>query len=97
MLLKKISCYILLVLLVPRASAQSANLVQVSMGKVKLDFVLDADGTPTYAVQYNQQQVIAPSRLGFSLTDDRTFYKGFKLLHTSRRTVNESWQPVWGR
>ncbi len=95
-LFKKLSCYILLVVLVPPVYAQSTNPVQVTMNKVKLDFVLDAGGTPTYAVQYDQQQVVAPSRLGFSLTDDSTFYKDFELLRTSRRSVNESWQPVWG-
>lgn len=96
MLLKKISCYCLLILLVPRVSAQTANSLQVTMNKVKLDFVLDRSGIPTYAVQYDQQPVIAPSSLGFSLTDDSTFYKDFELLNTSRRSVNESWQPVWG-
>lgn len=95
-LLKKLSCYILLVILVPHVCAQSANPVQVTMQKVKLDFVLGAGGTPTYAVQYDQQPVIAPSRLGFSLSDDSTFYKDFELLHSSQRSVNESWQPVWG-
>ena len=95
-LLKKLSCYILLVILVPRVCAQTTNPVQITSHKVKLDFVLDAAGTPRYAVQYDQQQVVAPSRLGFSLTDDSTFYKDFELLRTSQRSVNESWQPVWG-
>lgn len=95
-LLKKLSCYILLVILVPRVCAQTANPVQITSHKVKLDFVLDAAGTPRYAVQYDQQQVVAPSRLGFYLTDDSTFYKDFELLRTSQRSVNESWQPVWG-
>lgn len=96
MLLKKISCYLLLVALVPRVCAQSSNPVSVTMNKVKLDFVLDAGGTPTYAVRFDQQPVIATSKLGFSLTDDSTFYKDFELLNTSRRSVNEFWQPVWG-
>ncbi|MBO9565764.1 MAG: glycoside hydrolase family 97 protein [Niastella sp.] len=66
------------------------------MNKVKLEVSLDAAGTPSYAVQYNGQQVIRTSKLGFALTDDSTFYKDFELLNTSRRSFNQTWQPVWG-
>jgi hypothetical protein len=96
MLLKKISAYLLLTTLVPCVYAQTANTVQVTMGKVKLDFVMDAAGRPTYAVQYAGQPVVTPSPLGFSLTDDSTFYKDFEVLNSSRNSVNTSWQPVWG-
>jgi hypothetical protein len=78
------------------ALAQTTTPEQVSMNNVKLDFWLDAKGIPTYAVQYKQQRVMAASGLGFSLTDDSTFYKGFELANTSRRVVDESWKPVWG-
>ncbi|NII25199.1 glycoside hydrolase family 97 protein [Pseudoflavitalea sp. X16] len=96
MLLKKINCYIFLVILVPRVAAQSTNPLSVTMNKVKLEVLLDAGGTPVYTVQFDQQPVILASKLGFSLADDSTFYKDFELLNTSRRSINETWQPVWG-
>ncbi|MDF2192940.1 glycoside hydrolase family 97 protein [Paraflavitalea sp. CAU 1676] len=94
--LKTILCGLFVAALVPRVNAQSANPVEVTMNKVKLSFTLDAAGTPQYNVQYDQRTVVAPSRLGFALADDSTFYKDFEVLKTSSRSVNDSWQPVWG-
>ncbi len=66
------------------------------MGKVRLSFSLDADGEPVYAVTYGDKAVIRPSRLGFVLSEDSTFYKGFVLLGVERRCFDSVLQPVWG-
>lgn len=95
-LLKMIPCWALVAALIPRAGAQNTQPVTVSVDKVTLTFALDAVGTPVYAVNYDRQPVIAPSRMGFALADDSTFYKDFEWGYSSRRSVDDSWQPVWG-
>jgi hypothetical protein len=69
---------------------------EVTMGRVRLSFSLDAAGEPVYAVTYGDKPVILPSRLGFVLAEDTTFYKGFTLLGVERMSFDSVWQPVWG-
>ena len=78
-----------------RATAAPAG-EEVTMGKVRLSFSLDAAGEPVYAVAYGDKAVIRPSKLGFVLSEDSTFYKGFVLLGVERRSFDSVWQPVWG-
>ena len=66
------------------------------MGKVRLNFSLDAGGEPVYSVSYGDKPVVLSSRLGFVLAEDSTFYKGFTLLGVERSTFDSVWQPVWG-
>jgi hypothetical protein len=76
--------------------AQGDNDIQATMNKVKLDFKLDADGRPVYDVFYGQQPVIKPSRLGIKLLDDSNFDDHFEIKATERKTVDDTWDPVWG-
>lgn len=76
------------------ANAQTAG--TVSLGKSKLSFGLDSKGTPVYEVTYNDKPVIKPSRLGFKLNVDSLFYISFRLTGTEKKSVDETWQPVWG-
>jgi hypothetical protein len=69
---------------------------ELTMGKVRLSFSLDGGGQPVYAVSYGDKPVVLPSKLGFVLTEDSSFYKGFTLLGTERRSYDSFWQPVWG-
>lgn len=79
------------------AIAQNDQPITVSMNKVSLTFQLDKNGGPQYAVSFNQQTVVLPSRLGFTLHDaDSVFDKGFVITGTEQSTTDESWQPVWG-
>lgn len=94
--MKKIIVCLFGMLLFNNGYAQADKSISIVMGKVKLDVSLDEDGRPVYAVSYDQKQAIKTSHLGFSLADDSTFYKGFKLLGTDRKQVDETWTPVWG-
>lgn len=96
MVLKRMVLCVLSFQMLGQVMAQFTGTEQVTMNKVRLDFSLNAEGSPTYAVTYAQQPVVLSSSLGFSLTDDSTFYKGFELINTSRRAADETWQPVWG-
>ncbi len=66
------------------------------MGNTSLVFMVDADGSPVYSVTYNNRAVILPSSLGFVLANDTSFYKGFELTGTDKKSFDETWQPVWG-
>ena len=66
------------------------------MGKVKLSFLLDEEGTPVYTVLFDNKPVVLPSRMGFVLNEDSAFYRGFAWGGVERRTVDAEWRPVWG-
>jgi glucan 1,4-alpha-glucosidase len=67
-----------------------------ALGKVKLDFSLDKNGSPVYEVTYNSKIIIAPSRLGFALNTDSLFYNSFTVMGTERSSFDQTWQTVWG-
>jgi glucan 1,4-alpha-glucosidase len=69
----------------------------LAMGKVSMQFQLSNDGSPEYAVYYNQQPVVKPSALGFVLKEaDSILYKDFVLRGIDTSSKDETWQPVWG-
>ncbi len=76
------------------ANAQQTQ--SLEMGKVKLQFSLDKNGTPFYEASYNNKPVILPSRLGFNLNTDSIFYTSFEITATQKKSFDETWQPVWG-
>jgi len=78
------------------ASAQKNQTVQTSMNKVRLSFMLDADGRPVYDVFFGDKPVIKNSFLGVKLANDSAFDKHFLLTGSEKNTVDESWNPVWG-
>jgi hypothetical protein len=66
------------------------------MGKVRLEFTLNAEGKPLYSVFYDDKPVIKPSEMGFSLLDDAAFDKNFVPLGSEISTADDTWKPVWG-
>lgn len=66
-------------------------------GNVILKFSLQSDGIPTYLLTYKNDTVIRPSKLGFELKGDRkSLLDDFTIIDSSRATVDETWEPVWG-
>lgn len=65
-------------------------------GRLQLSFDLTNDGTPTYKMDYNNKPVIATSRLGLELKNQKSLLDGFKMERVSRSSFDETWQPVWG-
>jgi len=83
-----------LIFLCVQAGAQSPETLQ--LGKVKMVFSLDKNGSPEYAVSYNNKPVVLPSRLGFKLNTDSLFYTSFQFIGTGRNSFDQTWQTVWG-
>ena len=94
MLFYKVAFCFLLLSVIYDVRAQRSETVE--MKQVKLSFTLDGEGRPVYQVWYGDKPVILPSALGFSLNEDSLFYRGFQWAGTERRSVDETWQPVWG-
>jgi hypothetical protein len=93
---KPLLCALIYFLLQCSVHAQQTTPVNMSMGNVRLSFILDEKGTPAYSVFYKGQVVIRPSAMGFKLADDSTFSGNFEIKGTDSSATNTSWKPVWG-
>ncbi|WP_184547994.1 glycoside hydrolase family 97 protein [Mucilaginibacter sp. FT3.2] len=94
--MKKVYIYLLSFSISVNVFAQDKKTATAELNKVKLDFAIDADGHPQYAVSYNRQPVIKPSRLGIKLLNDVGFDAHLQLIGTETTNVDELWKPVWG-
>jgi len=62
-----------------------------------MDFSLQSDGTPTYALKYKNKEVIKTSKLGLELkNDEKSLLNDFTVVDTKTATFDENWKPVWG-
>ena len=62
---------------------------------LKLEFRLQDGDKPRYRLSYKDKIVVDWSRMGFQL-DDSGLFDWFELADTSRNSVDETWNPVWG-
>jgi len=76
--------------------AQQTQSFTAGMNQVRLEFMMDAGGRPTYAVYYGQKPVIKPSHLGIKILNDPGLDANFIVTSTERKSVDEQWKPVWG-
>lgn len=83
-------------LLSASASLGATEVLTSPDGRLQLSFDLTADGAPTYKMDYNNKPVIATSRLGLELKNQKSLLDGFKMERVSRSSFDETWQPVWG-
>jgi hypothetical protein len=93
---KIIACFCLLLCFYLVKAQIGGNRETAQLGKVRLTVYLDKEGGPVYEVNFGDRPVVLPSRLGFVLKEDSVFYKGFSWKGVERRSVDGSWQPVWG-
>lgn len=93
---QKLVTWGILLSLISPVIAQQKNM-ELSMGKLSLQFQLTADGSPAYSLNYDQQPVVKPSAMGFVLKEaDSVLYRDFAVLGTELSAKDETWQPVWG-
>jgi hypothetical protein len=63
----------------------------------EMNFSLQTDGTPTYALKYKNKAVIKTSKLGLELKQDtKSLLNDFTIVDTKTSTFDENWKPVWG-
>lgn len=85
--------FLSLCLLLPLTLSAASLSVKSPDGNIEL--MLD-DTALTYQVQFNGQQVIAPSALGFRFLQLPAIGTGYKIVEHSRNSVNTQWQQPWG-
>ena len=61
----------------------------------RLTVDVDGEGRPVYSLERKGVTVVAPSRLGFEMTD-RSLAKGFAIADSERKSFDATWKPVWG-
>jgi glucan 1,4-alpha-glucosidase len=93
MILKRAFIFLFFISLLGNASAQ---VITAGMQKVKMDFTLNKDAVPVYSVSYDQKTIIQPSALGFTFVNNDNFNSNFEILGSEKRSVDETWTPVWG-
>ncbi|MEO6705962.1 MAG: glycoside hydrolase family 97 protein [Ginsengibacter sp.] len=106
MFLKKVVLILLGSLLFSPIIAQEQNEFSVGMNKVKLTFLLNEKGQPFYSISFGEKEIIKPSQMGFFFTkpseigftfsEKDDFNSGFELINSKRKSVDTSWNPVWG-
>ena len=64
-------------------------------GRLEMTLYMDGQGTPFYALEYQERDVILPSSLGFELSCG-SFRDGFEVHSIDTLTFDEVWEPVWG-
>ena len=64
-------------------------------GRLEMTLYMDGQGTPFYALEYQERDVILPSSLGFELSCG-SFRDGFEVQGVDTLTFDEIWEPVWG-
>ncbi len=74
----------------PLAKASSPD------GSVTVEVGFDNDGRPNYSVSRKGKLLIAPSKLGFILSDQYAMFRGFKFDGSENAKGNETWEQPWG-
>ncbi|MBV6644282.1 MAG: glycoside hydrolase family 97 protein [Cyclobacteriaceae bacterium] len=65
-------------------------------GKTKVHFAITEDGQATYQVAYSGEELIAPSAMGFTLSEQNAFEKGLSIESIRQSSYDETWEQVWG-
>lgn len=93
----KLICTLLLSLtLVYNVQSQDNPALKTNLEKVRLEFTLNAEGAPYYAVYYADKDIIKPSAMGFTLAEGTALDKNFEITGSETSSFDETWKPVWG-
>ncbi|ASK31457.1 alpha-glucosidase [Chryseobacterium sp. T16E-39] len=64
--------------------------------QLKLNFKVEAEGTPYYSLNYKDKAIVKESQLGFVLKPSYSYFSEFKVEGVDYSTSNKIWKPVWG-
>jgi len=80
------------------ASAEDAKAVTAASpdGSIVLTVSTDNDSRPTYSISRKGKLLIAPSKLGFVLTDGLNMARGFAITSSETARGNDTWEQPWG-
>ena len=63
---------------------------------IVFNLLLNDEGGLSYLVNFNNDLMIAESKMGFILGDDVSLSNYFKVSKTSTDSFDETWKPYWG-
>ena len=89
--------YLLITICLAIVAITNAQELASPNGQLSLQFSLQSDGTPVYALSYKKKEVIKTSKLGLELkNDNKSLLSDFKIIETKNLVFDETWKPVWG-
>lgn len=65
-------------------------------GSIVLTVSTDGDQRPTWSLSRRGKLLIAPSKLGFILTDGIGLQRGFSIVDSERKRSDTRWEQPWG-
>ena len=65
-------------------------------GRIVATLDTSGEGTPTYSVSFDGEQVIDPSAIGFIFTDSNPMRRDFCVLEEKTASVDTRWEQPWG-
>jgi alpha-glucosidase len=92
-------CIRLALMLASIIAPVAANAASVNSpdGKIVVSVIADGEGVPTWTVNRGNEAIIAPSHLGFSLTDRDPIRRNFAVESESAvAVVDATWELPWG-
>jgi len=96
--LKKIIAFIL-VFFATTSCTSSNNEVEIVYSpskNIEVSFQLLKDGTPTYSINFNGENIIKTSKLGFDFKRLSSIKDNFKIVDVQKNSFNETWEMPWG-
>ncbi|WP_299054745.1 glycoside hydrolase family 97 protein [uncultured Polaribacter sp.] len=91
-----ISTLFLASLLVACNASKGKLTVESPDNNIEVKFAVSKVGAPFYTVQFKNNTVIDTSFISFDFKELPSLKEGFKVINTTRNTVNETWQMPWG-
>lgn len=85
-----------LLLLISTSSFAQQKTLSASMGRIRLDFVLNENDAPTYSVYFAGKEVIKPSAMGFNIENSVALHQNMELTSSTSTSKDDTWKPVWG-
>ncbi len=78
-------------------TAANAQVLKSPDGRLTMNFLLQADGAPSYDLTYKSKTIIRRSLLGLELKKDKkSLLNDFIITDTKAISFDETWKPVWG-
>lgn len=78
------------------ACADNTQLIESPDGDIRLTFSLNEAGQPQYAVNFDGEDIVKTSTMGFELIDGSKIAENFKIDNVERSSSDSYWKPVWG-
>ena len=75
---------------------KKGNILSSPSGNINIEFFLSPDGSPSYIVQYENENIIDTSSMGFDIKDQPSIASGFNIKETVFTSLDENWEMPWG-